>query len=447
MTSDRYLHGVENIREPDGFVLTDGIDNNVIGVVGTAHKGPTDKPILIDRNSPKIYEIFGTAEENANHTLINSIKSIYANSEPRIIAVRADTQGGTEKAEKLLKDALKDKKKSGVKRAANKNDEKDGEEVTEVTENPEDNTNTVEASTPKSISGDAINKTGVFALLMAESITGVKPKILIATGHEWESGVEAALDMVAKKLNATALTAMQETATQQDFKDKYGIAQNATFRSSYTLPIYTWVETDIMTAEESDTTPAQYYKAPATAVTAGMIATLSYHQSPSNKIVKGIREILNPVYHSVTDVNAESNTLNENNTSLIVIDQGYRFWGSRLPVDVNDLEQAKHRFFSSRRTTNFIEEKTIQITKKYLDLGVTPVFFQTVSEEMNFFYKDEKREGRIIGGETVALAKDNNPQTVESGQVVFRHKYTPVYNAERITNIQTITNQYLEELF
>ncbi|MBB4019578.1 hypothetical protein GGR16_004633 [Chelatococcus caeni] len=131
MTTE-YLHGVETIEVSDGIRPVRRVRTSVIGLVGTA---PNADPILFPLNKPVAIpgNTMLAASLGAAGTLSDAMRAIYASIGAFVVVVRVN----------------------------------EGANASETLAN---------------VMGDPVAKTGVHALLSAQSLTGLKPKILIAPG-------------------------------------------------------------------------------------------------------------------------------------------------------------------------------------------------------------------------------------------------------------------------
>lgn len=131
MTTE-YLHGVETIEVLDGMRPVRRVRTSVIGLIGTAPEAdsdlfPLNRPVLIPGNTVLAAALGGDG------TLPDAMRAIYAQIGAAVVVVRVE---------------------EGVD----------------------------DTATLANICGDALAKTGAWAFLNAETLTGAKPKILVAPG-------------------------------------------------------------------------------------------------------------------------------------------------------------------------------------------------------------------------------------------------------------------------
>lgn len=284
------------------------------------------------------------------------------------------------------------------------------------------------------IRGSVGDQTGVYAFLAAQSELGFTPKIILAPAYGDSVDVQAAMLSVAEKLRAVALFEAPETATFNDAL-KLGDA----YSSSRVYLSFPWVEGtgDIGTV-------------PMSAFIAGTIARNDlengFWASPSNKVMNGIKALKQKVSWSISDPNSQANLLNEKGIATAIREGGFRLWGSRTLGKNSKLDSA-NVFINVRRTTDTINDSVVRANLWAVDKGITVNFVQDVLEAINNFLRNLRSQGAIINGLAFVDPKDNTPDQIKQGKVVFSFDYTAVYPAEQIKFKSIITDKYLTEVF
>jgi len=285
-----------------------------------------------------------------------------------------------------------------------------------------------EAVTLSNIIGGVESETGQYqgiqALLAAESIAQVKPRILIAPSFSHEQAVATELDSVATRLRAVAI--IDGPNTNDDAVKTF--AQQ--FDSSRRVDPAVKVWSTLLNAETVQ---------PASARVAGLMAqsdnARGFWWSPSNQVIKGIVGTARAVDFTLGDVNARANLLNEANVATIIQQNGYRLWGNRtLSSD------AKYAFLSVRRTADMIADSIQRSHLWAVDRNIS-------HEGVNHYFRELKALGAIIDGSCWADPELNTPSAIQQGKVYFDFDFTPNYPAERVSFRQHLVNDYLEDLF
>ena len=386
MASD-FLHGVELIDIDNGARPIRTVKSSVIGLVGTAKLAdtkefPLNTPVLIAGSRAK------AAKLGIEGTLPKAVDAIFDQVGAAVVVVR----------------------------------------VTQDTDAAKTKTNIiggVDAATGQ--------YKGIQALIAAESVVHVKPRVLIAPGFSHEKAVATELDSVAERLRAVAVLDGPNT---NDAEAKTYAKEHGSSRLFMVDPaVRVW-----STKLNAETVQ------PASARVAGLIAKSDndrgFWWSPSNQEIKGIVGTARPVDFTLGDVNARANLLNEANIATIIQQNGYRLWGNRtLSSD------AKYAFLNVRRTADMIADSIQRAHLWAVDRNITATYLHDVTEGVNNYLRELKAQGAIIDGKCWADPELNTPSSIEKGKVYFDFDFTPNYPAERVSFRQHMINDYLEDLF
>lgn len=278
---------------------------------------------------------------------------------------------------------------------------------------------------------------GVHALLGAESVVGVAPRILCAPGfthqrlNDEANPVVAELVGIAERLRAVIIADGPNTT------DTAAIAAAGDFGTPRVYLVDPWVRVfrDGETVAE-----------PASARVAGLIAKSDQERgfwwSPSNQLINGIVGTARPVDFALGDANSRANLLNEQNVATIIRQDGFRLWGNRtLSSD------PKWAFLSVRRTADIINDSLQRAHLWAVDRNITRTYVQDVEEGVNAYLRTLVAQGAILGGRCWADPDLNSPANIAQGKVYFNFDFTPPYPAEHITFRSQLVNDYLQEVF
>jgi phage tail sheath protein FI len=437
MAFSPYLHGIEVSEEVSGSLPIQTIRTAVIGLIGTSQKGTANKVQLI--TSPRdAEEAFGS---------LSSIRKAIESKEDEARKKEASISKETNAAEieKLKNDlaTINDEIRAATADLANPKLftlEKAFEAIylqgsplivaisvgTGFSESMDEVVN--------AIVGSASDQSGVYAFLSAQSEVGFTPKILLAPAFADDVGIQAALLSVAVNLRAIALFETPEAATFQN-----AIALSESTSSSRAYLSFPWVEGvgDIGTV-------------PMSAFIAGTIARNDlengFWASPSNKVMNGIKALKSKVSWSLSDPNSQANLLNEKGVATAIREGGFRLWGARSLGKNSKLDSA-NVFVNVRRTTDTINDSIVKASLWAVDKGITVNYVQDVLEAINNFLRNLRSQGAIINGLAFVDPKDNAPDQVKQGKVVFSFDYTAVYPAEQLKFKSILTDKYLTEVF
>lgn len=386
-----FLHGVEVIELDQGTRPIQTVKSSVIGIVGTAPDADADKFPL---NTPVL--VAGRRSEaaplGAKGTLPAAIDGILDQAGAAVVVVR-------------------------------------------VAEDSDD-----AATTLSNVVGGVDTTTGAYqgvhALLGAESVLGVAPRILCAPGftHQRPSNnanpVVEELVGIADRLRAVVL------ADGPNTNDADALAYRADFGSRRVFIIDPHVK--VFSAGE-------VHEEPASARVAGMIAKSDndrgFWWSPSNTTMNGIVGTSRPVDFQLGDANARANLLNEKEVATIIRQDGFRLWGNRTAS-----ADAKWAFLSVVRTADMINDSLLRAHLWAVDRNITKTYIEDVTNSVQSYLDSLKAQGAILGGSIWADEELNTPENIAAGKVYFNFDFTPPTPAEHIVFRSILTNNYIEEI-
>lgn len=182
------------------------------------------------------------------------------------------------------------------------------------------------ATTSANVIGTTVNgsKTGMQALLAAESQLGMKPRILGAPGLD-TMAVTTALVVIAQKLRGFVYAA----AIGADITS--ALAYRANFGARELMLIHPdFVAFDTRVAANA----TSYAVARALGLRARIDQEQGFHKSLSNVTVEGVVGLTKDIQFDVQDANSDAARLNDKQvTALIRAGGGFRFWGNRSCIE------------------------------------------------------------------------------------------------------------------
>lgn len=398
--SEKFLHGVEVLEIDAGPRPIQTVRSSVIGIVGTAPRAdekafPLNTPVLVAgsrREAARLLAKTATGDL-ADGSLPSALDSILDQAGAVVVVVRvaaADTESETM------------------------------------------------ANVVGGVNASSGQYEGVHALLGAESVLGVRPRILLAPGftHQRDNGtansVVAELVGIAERMRAVVI------ADGPNSTDEAAKAWAADFGSPRVYVVDPWVQ-KLGAKGVVETFPAS-------PCVAGLIARSDNERgfwwSPSNLNIHGIVGTARPVDFALGDASARANLLNEAKVATIIRQDGFRLWGNRtLSTD------PKWMFLSVRRTADMINDSLLRAHLWAVDRNITKTYLDDVVEGVNAYLRHLVNIGAILGGKCWADPELNSPSQIQQGKVYFDFDFTPPYPAEHISFRSQMVNDYLKEVF
>ncbi|TBU68496.1 phage tail sheath protein [Serratia marcescens] len=377
-----YHHGVRVQEINEGTRTITTVSTAIVGMVCTgddadAKAFPLNTPVLIT----DVLTASGKAGETG--TLARSLDAIADQAKPVTVVVRV-AQGETE---------------------------------------AETTTNIVGGVTPEG------KKTGMKALLAAQSQLGVKPRILGVPGHDNEA-VASELLAVTQSLRAFAYLSAYGCKTVSEAID---------YRKNFSQREAMLIWPDFLSW---DTTTNASATAFATARALGLRAKLDqqvgWHKTLSNVGVNGVTGISADVYWDLQDTATDANLLNQNDVTTLIRKDGFRFWGSRTCSD-----DPLFQFENYTRTAQVLADTMAEAQMWAVDQPLHPSLAKDIIEGINAKFRELKNGGYIVDGNCWIDEAANHKDVLASGKLVLDYDYTPVPPLENLLLRQRITDQYL----
>jgi phage tail sheath protein FI len=377
-----YHHGVRVQEINEGTRTITTVSTAIIGMVCTADDAdiktfPLNTPVLLT----DVLTASGKAGETG--TLARSLDAIASQSKPVTVVVRVK-QGDTE---------------------------------------AETTTNIIGGTTPEG------KKTGMKALLAAQSQLGVKPRILGVPGHDNEA-VASELLAVAQSLRAFAYLCAYGCKTVSD-----AIAYRENFSQREAMLI--WPDFLSWDSVLNAASPA-YATARALGLRAKIDEQTGWHKTLSNVGVNGVTGISADVYWDLQDPATDANLLNQNDVTTLIRKDGFRFWGSRTCSD-----DPLFQFENYTRTAQVLADTIAEAQMWAVDQPMHPSLARDIMEGISAKFRELKSGGYIVDGNVWIDDAANDKDTLKAGKLTLDYDYTPVPPLENLMLRQRITDQYL----
>ncbi|MGF6457500.1 phage tail sheath subtilisin-like domain-containing protein [Pseudomonas frederiksbergensis] len=375
-----YLHGVEQFFLENLDRPIEVLAASTIGLVATADDAdplvfPLNTPVLC--NSDKLIAKAGTTG-----TLRDALNDIYRQSGAVVVVVRVD-----------------------------------------ATETPE----TQIAGVVGTIDNETGKYTGLKALLAAESLVGVRPRLIIAPEFSHLTGVGAAMEVVAKKLNAIPIIDGSEKGYSVVIGEA-ALYQEALFVNCG-VKVLDEVTGQVVTRKASPTV-------------AGHIVRVDneegYWNSASSRKIFGILGTSEVIDHAIGSTTSKANLYNSKNVAVIVNQQGgWYLYGNRLANSV---------MMPHQRIRYIVGDSILYAHQEFLDRNVTQGYVDGVKNRVNKLIRRLKSRDVISGGECW-VDKELNQAAIGTAQVYWDYDLGFYDVAERMTFRQHISNSYNEAIF
>ncbi|ODS24445.1 hypothetical protein AB835_03865 [Candidatus Endobugula sertula] len=457
-----FLHGVEVIELDGGPRPIRNVASSVIGLVGTAKKGPTNVPTLVSGSRKQAIAKFGISDGTS--TIPDALDAIFDQVGTAVVVINVQpktavaaktyklsngvvelddgyvsglvvTDGGTPATTYVQgKDYLITSSATGPN-GKDKLARIEGGAITSATASLSlayDKASDTAANSTQVISTSNPDG-GIPALLGAESTVHVTPRLLIAPGFTHTKAVTDALISVANRLRAIVI------ADGPGDTDAKAISYRSNFDSARLYLVDPGVKV-------FDSVKNINVNQPASARVAGIIAKSDNERgfwwSPSNRPMLGISGTSRPIDFALDDKLARANQLNEKDVATVIHQNGYRLWGNR-----SCSADKKWAFISVRRTADLINDALLRAHLWAVDRNITKTYIEDVTEGVNAYLRSLKNIGAIINGNCWADPDLNTPDQITQGKIYFDFDFTPPYPAEHITFRSSLVNDYLEEIF
>ncbi|HEE0996677.1 TPA: phage tail sheath protein [Klebsiella pneumoniae] len=383
-----FHHGVQVVEINDGTRVISTVSTAIIGMVCTASDAdaatfPLNKPVLITSVQSAI------AKAGTKGTLAASLQAIADQSKPVIVVVRVAEGTGDDAEVQTISNIIGGTDESG-------------------------------------------NYTGLKALLTAEAVTGVKPRILGVPGLD-SLEVATALAPICQKLRAFGYISAW---------DCQNISEAMLYRENFSQRELMVIWPDFLAW---DTTANATETAWATARALGLRAKIDqdtgWHKTLSNVGVNGVTGISASVFWDLQESGTDADLLNEAGVTTLIRKDGFRFWGNRCCSD-----DPLFLFENYTRTAQVIADTMAAGHMWAVDKPITATLIKDIVAGINAKFREMKTAGYIVDATCWFDESANDAETLKAGKLYIDYDYTPVPPLENLTLRQRITDKYLANL-
>ncbi|EOC0056007.1 phage tail sheath protein [Cronobacter turicensis] len=385
-----YHHGVQVVEVNDGTRVISTVSTAIVGMVCTASDAdaatfPLNVPVLITNVQGAI------ANAGKKGTLAAALQAIADQAKPVTVVVRVAE--GTGESEEALTQTV-----SNIIGGTDENGQ----------------------------------LTGMKALLTAEAVTGVKPRILGVPGFDTLE-VAVALASICQKLRAFGYVSAWGCKTVSDV-----IAYRKNFGQRELMLIWPDFIAWNTSTSASDTA---FATARALGLRARIDQETGWHKTLSNVAVNGVTGISASVFWDLQEPGTDADLLNQAGVTTLIRKDGFRFWGNRCCSD-----DPLFLFENYTRTAQVLADTIAEAHMWAMDKPVTPTLIRDIVDGINAKFRELKTAGYIVDAQCWVDESANDKETLKAGKLLLDYDYTPVPPLENLTLRQRITDKYLANL-
>lgn len=383
-----YHHGVQVIEINDGTRVISTVSTAIVGMVCTASDAdagmfPLNEPVLITNVQSAI------AKAGKQGTLAASLQAIADQAKPVIIVVRVAEGSGEDAQAQTLSNIIGTTDENG-------------------------------------------KYTGLKALLTAEAVTGVKPRILGVPGLD-SLEVATALAPICQKLRAFGYVSAWGCKT---------ISEAIKYRENFSQRELMVIWPDFLAWDTaSNSSSVAYSTARALGLRAAIDQSAGWHKTLSNVGVNGVTGISTPVFWDLQESGTDADLLNEAGVTTLIRKDGFRFWGNRTCSD-----DPLFLFENYTRTAQVIADTMADAHMWAVDKPITASLIRDIIDGINAKFRELKSNGYIIDATCWFDEEANDAASLKAGKLYIDYDYTPVPPLENLTLRQRITDKYLANL-
>ena len=372
-----YLHGIETIEVTNGARPVQTVRASVLAIIGTAPAAdagawPLDEPIAVVGGPEAI------ADLGATGTLPDAFAALF----------------------------------------------KQGVGVTAIVVRVAEGVDIAETIT--NIVGSPAAQSGVHAFTAAQSLLGLKPRIMIAPGFTSQRINDGANPVVTEMLGIATrrrgiIIADAPNTTKEDALE---------YRGDWGSDRVYIVDPGVKVLDEGVTVVQ-----PASAFVAGVMLRVDrdkgFHHSPSNHEIFGITGTARGIEFAWGDRDTEANFLNENRIATIVNENGFRLWGNETTA-----ADPLNKFLSVRRTHDIIMDSVADAHQYAMDRPFSVQLLVDIAETVNGYLRILKARGITLGGAVWIDPALNTKESWANGDLFVS------YDAEAPAPLQHLTFQF-----
>lgn len=384
--SDEYLHGVRVTEIAEAIRTLTNSSTSVIGLVATADDAdaetyPLNKPTLLTGITST-----AIAKAGKTGTLSRALDGIADITNTKVIVIR-------------------------------------------VAENEDENN--MKANVIGGVDEDG-QYTGLKAFLVAQAVTGVKPRIFIVPKYDSQE-VIAELLTVAKSLNGFVYASCYGCKTKE---------QAVQYRRQFSQRELMLIFGDFLSYNtNTKQTETDYAVVRAAGLRAYMDKTVGWHTAVSNKEITGVTGVTTPLSFDINDAATDVNYLNEQGITCCINYNGYKLWGVRTCSS-----DKRFIYENQPRTAQVLKDTIAQSFDWAMDKNISVTLVKEIIETINAKWRYWTNEGKLVGGRAFVKKEFNDATTLKDAKLLIGYDYCPAPLLEQLEFNQYLNDEYLVEL-
>lgn len=274
--------------------------------------------------------------------------------------------------------------------------------------------------------------TGLKAFLVAQSVTGVKPRIFIVPKYDSQE-VTTELLTVAKKLNGFVYASCYGCKTKE---------QAVQYRRQFSQRELMLIFGDFLSFNvNTKRTETDYAVVRAAGMRAYMDQTVGWHTAISNKEITGVTGVTTPLSFDINDAATDVNYLNEQGVTCCINYNGYKFWGVRTCSS-----DKLFIYENATRTAQVLKDTIAQSFDWAMDKNINTTLVKEIIEAINAKWRYWTNEGKLVGGRAFVKKEFNDATALKDAKLLIGYDYCPAPLLEQLEFNQYLNDEYLVEL-
>ena len=276
------------------------------------------------------------------------------------------------------------------------------------------------------------NYTGLKALRRAKAVTGFTPKILGCP----ELDSQDVLTELVGVAQATRAFAYGSAGGNPD------ITEVGNYRKNFGQRELMLIDNEFMAFDPATKkTETAATIARVLGARAKLDKNVGWHKSISNTEINGVSGLKFARSFDLLDKNCDANTLNNNDVTTLIREDGFRVWGNRTCT--NDSMMA---FEVATRTAQIIQETIASAFMWALDKPMHPSLMEDIIMAINAKLAQYVNKGYILGARVFIDKTLNTSETVQAGQFTISYEFTWVPPLENMVFNQHVTDTFFVNL-
>ncbi|MCK3658541.1 phage tail protein [Pasteurellaceae bacterium Pebbles2] len=302
--------------------------------------------------------------------------------------------------------------------------------VVRVEENTDEET--MKSNVIGGVDTDTGEYTGLKAFLVAQAVTGVKPRIFIVPKYDSQD-VTTELLTVAKKLNGFVYASCYGCKTKD---------QVVAYRRQFSQRELMLIFGDFLSFNpNTKQTEIDYAVTRAAAMRAYQDQVQGWHTAISNKDITGVTGVTQPLSFDINDGATDVNYLNEQGVTCCINYNGYKFWGVRTcSTDKTFLYE------NQTRTAQVLKDTIAQSFDWAMDKNISVTLVKDMVEAINAKWRYWTNEGKLVGGKAFVKKEFNTAETLKDAKLLIGYDYCAAPLLEQLEFNQYVSDEYLVQL-